>query len=152
MNRSPLEINITDDEHGIDHFLESKLLASLRNSLPQGDNSNFVLSARDSENRIVGGLIASTSYGWLLIKVVWVDDAFTKQGLGRSLMERAEQKGVDIGCHAAWLDTSNPAAMEFYLKLGYKQFGLLSNIADQAPENHKRWFMQKALLTTETPQ
>ena len=146
MSGLALNIKISEDEHGCEHFLETELLASLRASLPQGTNSSFVLSARDSENVIIGGLIASTSYGWLLIKVVWVDNAFTNLGLGRSLMERAEQKGADIGCHAAWLDTSNPDAMKFYLRLGYEQFGLLSNIASQKPQDHKRWFMQKPLL------
>ena len=61
-------------------------------------------------------------------------------------MQRAEQKGIELGCRGAWLDTSNPNAMDFYLKLGYEMFGLLSNIEDQQPENHKRWFMKKSLL------
>lgn len=140
------DIEISEDEHSISHFLESELLASLRNSLPQGENSSFILSAKDPTRKVIGGLTASTSYGWLLVKVLWVDNEYRGLGLGRSLMQRAEQKGIELGCRGAWLDTSNPNAMDFYLKLGYEMFGLLSNIEDQQPENHKRWFMKKSLL------
>jgi GNAT superfamily N-acetyltransferase len=126
-------------------MLESELLDSLSNSLPQAENTSFILSARDPKRKLLGGLSASTSYGWLLVKVLWVDNAYRNLGLGRLLMDRAELKGCEAGCHGAWLDTSNPDAMEFYLRLGYEQFGLLSNIENQKPENHKRWFMKKSL-------
>jgi GNAT superfamily N-acetyltransferase len=145
MNESIVNIEFSEDEQSISQLLESELLDSLGNTLPQAENVSFVLSARDPNENIIGGLSASTSYGWLLVKLIWVDKDYRNQGLGRLLMERAERKGVKIGCHGAWLDTSNPEAMAFYLRLGYEQFGLLSNTADQQPESHKRWFMKKSL-------
>ncbi|MBX2883058.1 MAG: GNAT family N-acetyltransferase [Granulosicoccus sp.] len=138
-------IEILEDEQSSGHLLESRLLTSLGSSLPQGKNSSFVLSARDSGEAVVGGLAASTSYGWLLVKVLWIDEKYRRLGLGRALMRRAEQKGIDVGCHGAWLDTSNLAAMEFYRKLGYENFGKLSNAEGHLPENHNRWFMKKSL-------
>ena len=61
------------------------------------------------------------------------------------MMARAEAKARAVGCHGAWLDTSNPEAMRFYAKLGYKPFGQLGNTPGQSPAGHRRWFMQKAL-------
>ena len=139
------DIEISENEQSISHFLESELLASLRNSLPQGENTSFILFAKDSAQKVIGGLTASTSYGWLLVKVLWVDSENRGLGLGRALMQRAEHKGIELGCHGAWLDTSNPSAIDFYLMLGYEEFGLLSNVENQQPENHKRWFMKKYL-------
>ncbi len=104
-----------------------------------------MLSAKSAQNSLIGGLTASTSYGWILIKTLWVDEAQRNQGVGRLLMEEAEAKGIGLGCHSAWLDTSNPDAKTFYETLGYEVFGELSNDAEQFPESHRRWFLKKSL-------
>ncbi len=124
---------------------EARLLASLREQQPQSNNTSFVLSASKPLAEIVGGLTASTSYGWLCIKTLWVDKTCRGAGVGRALMQAAERKALRTGCHGAWLDTSNPDAMAFYGRLGYKAFGLIGNDADQYPPNHKRWFMKRTL-------
>ncbi len=145
MSESIDEVRISDDNAGTGDQIEAELLCSLRDTLPQAGNERFVLSARIGSGRLVGGLAASTSYGWLLIKVLWVDEAFRRRSLGRTLMECAEEKAKAFGCHGTWLDTSNPAARNFYEKLGYSTFGRLANGPGQHPEGHRRWFMQKLL-------
>ncbi len=139
------DFSLSEDTKEVGHQLESKLLTSLRNSLPQAENTSFVLAARDPTSRLIGGLTASTSYGWILIKVLWVDAEYRRHGIGRALMTRAHQKAIDTGCHGAWLETSNPKAMQFYRRLGYETFGMLSNSEHQPPEEHCRWFMKKML-------
>lgn len=126
-------------------FLEQQLLGSLRGLLPQTVNTSLVLVARNSLDDVVGGLVAGTSYGWLLVKVLWVSEAFQHQGLGRSLMLHAEARARTLGCHAAWLETSNPGAMRFYARLGYEVFASLENAPGQLPDGHCRWFMKKVL-------
>jgi predicted N-acetyltransferase YhbS len=126
-------------------LIEENLLAALRRELKQSVNEQFVLAARLDDNTLVGGLTASTSYGWLLIKTLWVDENQRRQGLGQTLMQRAESKGHKLGCHGAWLDTSSPTAKAFYEHLGYAAFSQLSNSPDQEPPTHHRWFMKKRL-------
>ncbi len=140
-----MRIMIEEADAAVAEAVESSLLASLRETLPQSKNTGFVLSARGDDSRLAGGLTASTSYGWILIKTLWVADDRRKQGIGRSLMREAEARGKALGCHAAWLDTSNPDAMRFYERLGYAEFGVLSNKEGQSPETHQRWFMKKNL-------
>lgn len=125
--------------------IESRLLASLRSRLTQAENSSFVLTAVSSTDELVGGLTASVSYGWLLTKLLWVDESYRHQGLGTRLMAKAELKAASLGCHSAWLETSNPDAKTFYEGLGYIEFGRLSNDAGQFPETHRRWFLRKPL-------
>jgi len=137
--------NIIEADIDAAAFIEAGLLKSLREDLTQSLNDGFVLAAKDESGAIVGGLIASTSYGWALIKVLWVSKKVRQRGLGGSLMERGEQKAKELGCHAAWLDTSNPKAKDFYLKLGYEVFGELANSEEQFPPEHQRWFMRKGL-------
>ncbi len=139
------KVTISEDTPSVGQTIEANLLDALRESLPQAENQSFVLSARNADGAIVGGLSASSSYGWLLIKTLWVNSTHRHQGLGRAIMARAEEKARTIGCHGAWLDTSSPDAMRFYAKLGYATFGRLANSTDQQPATHRRWFMKKAL-------
>ncbi|MCG8441410.1 MAG: GNAT family N-acetyltransferase [Caulobacterales bacterium] len=125
--------------------IEAELLAALRRRRPQAVNERIVLTALRGEGELVGGLEASTSYGWLLIKTLWVAPQARRAGLGRSLVMRAEEKACALGCHGAWLDTSSEAAKAFYVALGYMAFAALENGRDQHPAGHQRWFMKKAL-------
>lgn len=134
---------------GLAAQIEASLLADLRSGLPQGTNSDFVLTA-GPDDALEGGLTATTSYGWLLIKTLWVVPDRRRSGLGRRLVAKAEDEGRALGCHSAWLDTSNPEAKAFYLALGYSEFACLENPPDAPPEGHRRWFLRKT-LSTATP-
>lgn len=54
-------------------FLEAKLLESIRSETQQSVNSSFEIVERDPTGEIIGGLVASVSYSWLLVKILWVD-------------------------------------------------------------------------------
>ncbi|MEM6988366.1 MAG: GNAT family N-acetyltransferase [Pseudomonadota bacterium] len=139
------EVSVSSGDEADAAQLEAQLRSSLRSTLPQSDNARVVLLARDATQQLVGGLDGSTSYGWLLVKVLWVHDAYRNRGLGRRLMAEAEARAIEHACHSAWLDTSSPDAMRFYQRLGFEAFGELSNTAGQVPPTHRRWFMKKAL-------
>lgn len=124
--------------------IDRQLSASLQEVLPQALNSHFVLGVYE-ENMLVGGLTASTSYGWVLIKTLWTEEVHRGRGIGKALMRQAEEKAKVLNCHSAWLDTSNPASKAFYLKLGYEVFGELSNAEQFDLSEHCRWFMKKLL-------
>jgi len=138
-------LTIEQGDESLAELLESQLLISLRNDLQQSLNTDFTLSAKSTEGEVIGGLVASTSYSWLLVKVVWVAECQRGGGIGRSLMNAAEAKAKELDCHSVWLDTSNPSAKHFYSRLGYEIFGKLENSEEQFPAIHCRWFMKKAL-------
>jgi GNAT superfamily N-acetyltransferase len=145
MNHDTVSISISHDDPESAERIEAELLRSLRQTASQAENTGFVLSAKSPDGLLVGGLTAGTSYGWLLVKTLWVAASLRGGGVGQSLMNQAEDRARATLCHGAWLDTSSPDAMRFYLKLGYEPFGRLSNAQGQHPEGHKRWFMKKAL-------
>jgi GNAT superfamily N-acetyltransferase len=134
------------DTRAISDEIERHLLESLAAINAQSTNMSFVLEAENALGERIGGLVASSSYGWLLVKMLWVRDDQRGAGCGRQLMAAAEAKGREMQCHSAWLDTSNASAREFYLKLGYRDFGVLQNGPGRAPEEHARWFMKRDLL------
>ena len=96
---------------------------------------------RDESDAVVAGLDGGTYWGWLHVEILWVDDALHGQGVGRALMEAAEDEARRRGCHHSHLSTMDFQAPGFYEKLGYTLFGQL----DDVPLGHTRYFMQKAL-------
>ncbi|MBX2835254.1 MAG: GNAT family N-acetyltransferase [Gammaproteobacteria bacterium] len=140
---------IATDDNETAKTIEQELLHSLQESLPQSQNTSIILSARLAGGELVGGVTGSTSYGWLLIKTLWVKPSRRQKGLGKSLVLAIENKALSTGCHAAWLDTSNPMARVFYEKLGYEGFAELANTELQKPSEHRRWFLKKLLTANQ---
>jgi GNAT superfamily N-acetyltransferase len=102
--------------------------------------ARFTLRLDNAEGRLVGGLSAVASWGWLFVDAVWVDPALRTQGAGRALMARAEHQATALGCHSVWLDTFQ--ARGFYEAVGYTVFGTLEDY----PARQSRVFMRKRLV------
>ncbi|WP_414475884.1 GNAT family N-acetyltransferase [Microvirga sp. M2] len=146
-----MNITFEDDPNGtLADEVERKLLDALRQNVPPSDGKPLALIARDLQGSMVAGLIGSTSYGWLLVKMLWVSEELRGQGVGSRLMAEAETIARSRGCHGAWLDTSSAGAERFYVKLGYKPFGVLTNGPAEQPRGHRRAFLAKR-LTEEWP-
>lgn len=125
--------------------IEDALLNSLADLNEQSVNSSVVMTVNDDDGLLMAGISGFTSYGWFLVKLLWVSDIHRGSGVGKELMLAAEDEAKLLGCHSAWLDTSNSKAREFYLRLGYADFGVIENGSDKEPANHSRWFMKKLL-------
>ncbi len=76
------------------------------------------------------GEIVGTIYGKFAAGVLYVDDLIVTKakrclGIGRSLMEKAEEFGKTMKAHKAYLITGEDwnEARGFYEKLGYKKTG-----------------------------
>ena len=97
-----------------------------------------VLAWNDSEE-LAGGVGGRTIYGHFLVEVVWVAADSRRSGLGRQLMETAEQEARARGCTAAQVDTLSFQGREFYARLGFTVVGQIDNF----PPGHQRYFMHK---------
>ena len=100
----------------------------------------LVIAVRDSAQAVIGGLWGATGYGWFYTQMLLVPEGLRGQGLGRSIMQRAEQEALGRGCHAAWVDTQF-GAIGFYESLGYQCFGELPDY----PPGFSRTFLKKSL-------
>ena len=89
----------------------------------------------------IGGLWGWTSFSFLHINLLFVPEQMRKLGLGRQLMEIAEEEAVQRGCRGAWLDTFSFQARGFYERLGYISFGCIEDY----PPGHSRYFLKKTL-------
>ncbi|WP_074202172.1 GNAT family N-acetyltransferase [Octadecabacter temperatus] len=138
---------ITDasPESGFSSDLEAALLEDLRASSAQTHNGRVDLAVRDDDGALLAGLAATTSYGWLRVNMLWVCSGHRRTGLGRQLMQRAFEQSLQKGCHATWLETSNPQARDFYKSLEFEVFAALTNEANDVPQGHTRWFLRRKL-------
>jgi GNAT superfamily N-acetyltransferase len=100
----------------------------------------LVLVLRDSSDAVIGGLWASTGYGWLYTQMLMVPAGLRGQGMGKRLMQQAEEEARRRGCHHAWVDTQF-GARPFYERLGYTVFGELTDY----PPGFSRTFLKKTL-------
>ena len=88
-----------------------------------------------------GGLTGRVSFGWLFIELLFVPERLRGQGIGSQLMARAEEVARAHGCVGIWLDTYAFQAPGFYAKLGYAQFGEITDY----PPGSRRFFLSKHL-------
>jgi len=101
----------------------------------------FLVSVRDGDGALVGGLTGVTYWDWLYVGELWLDERLRGRGWGRRLLDRAERIAVARGCRAAWLDTFSFQAPGFYRRLGWREFGSL----DDQPSGESRHFFWKPL-------
>jgi len=95
---------------------------------------------------LLGGVVGRTHTLrlWFEARLVWVDEPYRRQGLGRQLMERAEHEALQRGCHYARVNTSQYQAPGFYTKLGYILYGTLEN----CPPGETVYYFWKPLVAT----
>ena len=60
------------------------------------ENSMLTIGARDAERRIIGGLIANLQPGWkwMHLQRLWVEESHRRAGIGRLLVETAENTNL----------------------------------------------------------
>jgi hypothetical protein len=63
------------------------------------------------------------------------------KNLSSFLLNKVETEAKAMGARLAHLDTFDFQAKDFYLKHGYKIFGVL----DDCPPGHKRFYLKKVL-------
>ncbi len=101
----------------------------------------FSLSLKGKGGKWAGGLIGCTYWNIMFIDTLWVDRKYRGQGLGRQLVERAEEEGRKKKCTLAHVSTHSLQAPGFYRKMGYKVYGKLKGF----PKRTSAYFFYKKL-------
>ena len=74
--------------------------------------------------RVVAGLNGAVYWRKVHVRIVWVHPDHRSKGLGSRLMSWAEQRGRELGCVSVVVDTMSFQAPGFYVRRGYRQFGV----------------------------
>lgn len=142
--RMEIKLELTDFDRDSDRSAIFDPLIKF-NIARAGEHSSLPLNViiRDATGGAMGGLWGHTAYDWLSIELLYIPESLRKQGVGRNLLNTAENEAVVRDCHSARLDTHEfQDARGFYEKCGYELYG---EIADY-PVGYPRYFMKKSLL------
>ena len=101
------------------------------------------LFAYTSNHQIIGGLAGSIFWGWLHIDTLWVAQSYRQDGIGTSLMDRAEAEAIAMDVEKAYLETTDFQAVGFYEKRGYRVFAQL----EDQPPGHICYYMKNVKLS-----
>jgi GNAT superfamily N-acetyltransferase len=126
--------------------LKGKLLDYNTSRVGPENYVGLLITLRDAESKLVGGVAGKIYYQWLFIEWFWVAEQIRGQGQGRVLLASAEDEACRRGCQQAWLDTFSFQARGFYEKNGYVLFGELPDY----PPGHQRYFLRKSLNADKT--
>ena len=120
-----------------------KGLTEFNASKAGGDRPNYLLiTVRDTDGSVVGGLFGATYLGWLQVQAVWLPEELRGKGYGSALMDAAESEAIRRGCPRIFLETLSFQALSFYEKRGYSVFSRLPDF----PPGGARYALTKLLV------
>jgi ribosomal protein S18 acetylase RimI-like enzyme len=102
----------------------------------------LVVTIRDGDKMVVGGLVGATYLGWLQVHALWLPEELRGKGFGGHLLAAAEEEAIRRGCTNATLETFSFQSLSFYEKRGYVVFGKLPNF----PVGGAKYFLFKPLI------
>ena len=103
--------------------------------------SRTVLTVRDGDKRLLGGLILQSYWRESYIELLWLSARARNSGFGSKLIEETERRARRRGSRLIHLNTYSFQAPGFYEKQGYRRFGGMSG----SPQGESRHFYVKRL-------
>ena len=96
-------------------------------------------------NQVIAGINAIIyHWGILFIDEIFVSEAYRHKKFGSYLIRKVEAEAIELGATLSHTDTFDFQAKDFYIKQGYKIFGVL----EDCPKDHKRFYLSKVLHST----
>ena len=134
----PVDENPSDSDV---HFLDDRIneYNVERTGVTDGRVVSFFV--RDDGGAIVAGLYGWTWGGCCEIRYLWVRDDYRNRGLGKVLMNAAENEARSRECRQIVLDTHSFQAPRFYQGLGFEIIGSHPDY----PDGHSKHYLRKAL-------
>jgi len=136
-----MNIEVTEVRNERDDAFVSAQLSAYNAAFTQRDFKPLRVYVREVDGSVIGGLMADTYWEYLDVHKLWVSDAHRNAGHASRLLNAAEDEARRRGCKHAFLDTFSFQALDFYLKLGYREFGRLEGFSGK----HARYYLYKQL-------
>ncbi|MEO9912603.1 GNAT family N-acetyltransferase [Parasphingorhabdus sp.] len=105
------------------------------------DEVRFFVLARTGTGSVVGGIRASCYWNTLHIELLWLSEECRGTGIGKQLLDSAENYAAEHHCEKALVETTSWQAKPFYEKNGYQ---LLATLPDR-PKGHASHYLAKNL-------
>lgn len=108
----------------------------------QPDSRSLAWVVRQDNERLIGGLAAEARYGWLHIRLLWINPDARQGGAGRALITAAERYARSAELVGLLTDTSSFQAPAFYTRCGFEIVGQIADL----PPGHTTYYLKKRLV------
>ena len=140
--QSDYDLFVTDAAPEADRReLEERLNDFNRRETGFRDDRGLSCIVRDSQGNLIAGIDGFTWGGYARVDVVWVEVSRRGSGLGRRLLEAAEDEARARGCATIVVTSHEFQAPGFYEKLGYTRAGQTT----ETPRGYREFLFQKRL-------
>lgn len=127
------------DTAPLHNAFEKFALQSNPQLVPESQDKPIFLKIEDDQGNLLAGLYGNCYWNGLEIDTLWVDEPLRGQGIGKRLVDQAEQYARRQGAVVSYLKTFD--AKHFYEQLGYQVYGELKD----RPIGTVLYHMQKRL-------
>jgi GNAT superfamily N-acetyltransferase len=121
MSGSPIELCGDDECLELEAFLIERVYEFNAEATGYFDGRLLGERMRDEGGKVIAGFNGHTWGGCCVISHLWVHPLQRRRGLGRSLLQAAEQEAARRGCEQIVLSTHSFQAPGFYEQAGYAQ-------------------------------
>ena len=135
-----MDTKITDN---VDLGIQAALLEGLKQY-----NSKFIMRdikdysiGIENKGILIAGAVGNSSWDWLFVRLLWVDENHRGTGLGTKVMDSIHGVALSRKCIGIYLNTFSFQALGFYEKQGFSVFGVI----EDHPIGHKRYYMAKRI-------
>jgi GNAT superfamily N-acetyltransferase len=118
------------DAPEIIQLLEDRIYEFNSAKISRTDGHQFSKIFKDDEGKVVAGVGGWTWAGACEITQLWVDEKLRQKGIGKILLNEAEQEAKNRGCSIMLTKTYSFQAPLFYLARGFKAAHIIENFPD----------------------
>jgi GNAT superfamily N-acetyltransferase len=130
-----------EDAERVSSFLEDRLYEHNSSTIGKDDGRLFSRVVRDASGSIVAGIAGWTWAGACEVTQFWVSQSMRKKGIGKMLLQAAEEEARARNCTRVLVKTYSFQAPTFYQKHGYT----VQHVIEDFPKGHRYYTLVKAV-------
>ncbi|MFK7749487.1 MAG: GNAT family N-acetyltransferase [Kordia sp.] len=134
---NPNQIDAKTISNGIVDFNKAKV----PNLEPNEAEVKFFVFARNDNDTVIGGIRATCFWNTLHIELLWLSSACRGKGIGKQLIDSAENFAKEHNCEKVFVETTSWQAKPFYEKVGYVHIATIND----RPKGHASHYLTKDL-------
>jgi ribosomal protein S18 acetylase RimI-like enzyme len=134
-------LEVGTDSQQIIQILEDKIYGHNSAKINKFDGAIFSRVIRDDNEEIIAGIAGWTWAGACEIILLWVHENSRKRGIGKLLLEAAEEEARNKKCSEILVRSYSFQAPHFYEKHGF----LIEHILDNFPKGFQYYILMKKL-------
>lgn len=137
-----MNIQFEENNHEyFEEFLKDKIRSFNTAHWKDIKKEPLILSIKDEDEKVLGGVSSKTFGRWLLIDNFWITPELRGKKIGQGILKQLEARAIERGCEISLLDTLDFQAKPFYEKFGYEVVWSMENY----PVSGERFYMMKKL-------